>query len=518
MIKQVRILIAPEKVDDPEELQLLAAKILKRQLDEVNAVIIKKKSIDARNDPVFHLLCDVYVNDYPRGDERRIIYEPVKGDKKILVIGSGPGGLFAALRLIELGIKPVLIERGKDVQNRRRDLKMIQRFDVVNPDSNYCFGEGGAGTYSDGKLYSRSVKRGDIPKILKIFVDHGANAEIQVETHPHIGSNKLPEVIKAMRNTILNCGGEIHFNSRVTDFVMKDGKMLGVVTNNKEEFTGDAVILAAGHSARDVFFILHKRGIRLEQKAFAMGVRIEHSQQLINEIQYHTIEKSEKLPAASYNVSYNSDDKAVYSFCMCPGGIIIPVASAPGEIVVNGMSMAKRNSQFANSGLVVSVSEKDWSKYESAYPFGALKFQQELERRAFEFANNTQKAPAQRASDFAHKKFSSTLPKSSYIPGLTSSPLHELLPEFIVNSLTNALKYFDKRMKGYCSDEALLVGVETRTSSPVRVTRIKDTFMSPDAEGLFPCGEGAGYAGGIMSAAMDGENCANAAAKYVSTY
>ncbi len=516
MIKQIRILVSPEKVDDAEELQLLAARILKRQLDEVNAVIIKKKSIDARGEPVFNLLCDVYVNDYPRGEDRQILYNPVSNNKKVLIIGSGPGGLFAALRLIELGIKPVILERGKDVQTRRKDLKLIQKYDEVNPDSNYCFGEGGAGTYSDGKLYSRSVKRGDIPKILKIFADHGANPTIRIETHPHIGSNKLPEVIKAMRETILNCGGEIYFNSRVTDFIIKNGKILGVITNDKEEYIGDAVILAAGHSARDMFSILNKNGIRLEQKAFAMGVRIEHSQQLINEIQYHTKSKSEKLPAASYSVSYNSDDKAVYSFCMCPGGIIIPAASAPGEIVVNGMSMAKRDSQFANSGLVVSVTENDWAKYESDYPFSALRFQQELERKAFEFANNTQKAPAQRAIDFVNKKVSSSLPKSSYIPGLTSSPLHELLPEFMVQSLSNALKYFDKRMKGYCSDEALLVGVETRTSSPVRVTRIKDSFMSPDAEGLFPCGEGAGYAGGIMSAAMDGENCADAAAKYVS--
>ena len=516
MIKQIRILVSPDKVDDPDELQLLAARILKRQLDEVNAVIIKKKSVDARGEPVFHLLCDVYVNDYPRGEGRQIIYKPVKGDKKIIIVGSGPGGLFAALRLIELGIKPVILERGKDVQTRRKDLKLIQKFDQINPDSNYCFGEGGAGTYSDGKLYSRSVKRGDIPKILKIFADHGANPDIQIETHPHIGSNKLPEVIKAIRRTILNCGGEIYFNSRVTDLIMKDGKMLGVITNDKEEYTGEAVILAAGHSARDIFFILHKNGIRLEQKAFAMGVRIEHPQQLINEIQYHTKDKSDKLPAASYSFSFNSNDKAVYSFCMCPGGIIIPAASAPGEIVVNGMSMAKRDSQFANSGLVVSVNEKDWEAYEPGYPFGALRYQQELERKAFEFANNTQKAPAQRAIDFVNKKVSSTLPKSSYIPGLTSSPLHELLPDFMVKDLSNSLRYFDKRMKGYCSEDALLVGVETRTSSPIRVTRIKETFMSPDAEGLFPCGEGAGYAGGIMSAAMDGENCANAAARYIS--
>ena len=517
MIKQIRIIISPEKVDDQDELQVLAARILKKHLDEVNAVIIRKRSIDARGDPVFHLVCDVYVNDYPRENERQIIYEPVDGKKKVLIVGSGPGGLFAALRLIELGIKPVIIERGKDVQSRRKDLKLIQQFSQVNPDSNYCFGEGGAGTYSDGKLYSRSVKRGDIPKILKIFADHGASQDVLIDAHPHIGSNKLPEVIKSMRRTILDCGGEIYFNSRVTDFIMKDGKMLGIIANEKDEYTGDAVILATGHSARDIFFALHKKGIRLEQKAFAMGVRIEHPQQMINEIQYHTEKKSEKLPAASYNVSFSKDDKAVYSFCMCPGGIIIPAASAPGEIVVNGMSMAKRDSPFANSGLVVSVTEKDWIKYESSYPFSSLMFQQELEQRAFEFANNSQKAPAQRASDFVNKRVSSTLPKSSYIPGLTSAPLHELLPEFMREGITLALKHFDKRMKGFCSDEAVMVGVETRTSSPVRVTRNKETMMSPDAEGLFPCGEGAGYAGGIMSAAMDGENSANAAVKYISS-
>jgi len=293
--------------------------------------------------------------------------------------------------------------------------------------------------------------------------------------------------------------------------------MLGIIANEKEEYTGDAVILATGHSARDIFFILHSKGIRLEQKAFAMGVRIEHPQQMINEIQYHTEKKSDKLPAASYNVSFSKDDKAVYSFCMCPGGIIIPAASAPGEIVVNGMSMAKRDSPFANSGLVVSVSERDWIKYESSYPFSSLMVQQELEKRAFEFANNSQRAPAQRASDFVNKRVSSTLPKSSYIPGLTTAPLHELLPEFMREEISLALKHFDRRMKGFCSDEAVMVGVETRTSSPVRVIRIKETMMSPDAEGLLPCGEGAGYAGGIMSAAMDGENCANAAAKYISS-
>lgn len=516
MIKQIRILVSPEKYDDPEELQLLASRILKRQLDEVNAVIVRKRSIDARGEPVYHLVCDVYVNDYPREAERQIIYNPVRGAKKVIIVGTGPGGLFAALRLIELGIKPVLIERGKDVQTRRRDLKLIQKYSEVNPDSNYCFGEGGAGTYSDGKLYSRSVKRGDIPKILKIFADHGASQDILIEAHPHIGSNRLPEVIKSMRRTIMNCGGEFYFNSRATDFIIKGGKVQGIIINDSNEITGDAVILATGHSARDIFYALHKRGVRLEQKAFAMGVRIEHPQQLINEIQYHTKVKSEKLPAASYNVSFNANDKAIYSFCMCPGGIIIPAASAPGEIVVNGMSMAKRDSPYANSGLVVSVNEKDWMKYETSFPFSSLMLQQELEQKAFEFANHSQRAPAQRAADFVRRKVSSTLPRTSYIPGLTTAPLHELLPEFIARGLAQALKYFEKRMKGYCSEEALLVGVETRTSSPVRVTREKETMMSPDAEGLFPCGEGAGYAGGIMSAAMDGENTANAAAKYIS--
>ena len=335
-----------------------------------------------------------------------------------------------------------------------------------------------------------------------------------VDAHPHIGSNKLPDVVKAMRETILNCGGEIHFNSRVTDFIIKDKKAIGVVANEKE-YIGDAVILATGHSARDIYYLLHKHNIKIEPKPFAIGVRIEHPQELINEIQYHSKIKNPYLPAASYNLACDVRGRGVYSFCMCPGGIIVPAATAPGEIVVNGMSLSKRDSPFANSGFVATVNEKDYDKYQKDYPFNGLKLQQEIEQHSFELANNTQSAPAQRVTDFANGKFSQSLPKSSYIPGLTSASLHSELPDFIVTGLKKALRIFDKKMRGYFSEEAIIVATESRTSSPLRVLRGKENFMHPEISGLFPAGEGAGYAGGIVSAAIDGENCADAAAKYL---
>ncbi len=520
MKRQLEIILSPEKINDKSELINTASKILKKSTDEIKSVIVKKRSLDARKSPVYRILCDVYVNENPSAENKIISYIPVKSKKKVIIVGFGPGGMFAALRLIELGIRPIVFERGKDVQARRKDLRAIQQFHKVNPNSNYCFGEGGAGTYSDGKLYTRSTKRGDVNKILDIFVQHGANPEITIDAHPHIGSNKLPKIVKAIRETIINCGGEIHFDSCITDFKFKNGKAEGVVVNDTEEFEGDSIIISTGHSARDIIFLLHKKNIQLEQKPFAMGVRIEHPQALINEIQYHTKGNTESLPAASYNISCNIDNRGVYSFCMCPGGIIVPAATSPGEVVVNGMSLSRRDSPFANSGFVVTVSESDTKKFEQHNPFSGVMLQQELEKLSFELANNStedgQKAPAQRATDFVKGKLSATLPKSSYIPGLTSVPLHEVLPNFISSGIKQALLYFGKRMKGYLSDEAVLVGVESRTSSPIRVTRDKESLMSPQIEGLFPCGEGGGYAGGIVSAAIDGENCANAAAKYIS--
>ena len=514
MIKQTELVIPPENLNDKDFFYKSASEKLKLNPSEITAVVSVKRSIDARSrNPVFRILCNVFINENPAEEDFNIDYKPVKGNKKVIIVGCGPAGMFAALRLIELGIKPIIVERGKDVQTRRRDLREIQQFHRVNPDSNYCFGEGGAGTYSDGKLYTRSTKRGDVKKILNILVQHGAIKDILIDTHPHIGSNKLPDVVKAIRETILNCGGDIHFNSRVTDFILKEKKILGVVIDDEKEFLGDSIILAAGHSARDVFYLLNKRNIKIEPKPFALGVRIEHPQSLINEIQYHTKEKHESLPAASYNLTCEINGRGVYSFCMCPGGIIVPTSTSPGEIVVNGMSLSRRDSPYANSGFVVSVNENDWGKYEKDYPFSALKLQQEIETLSFELAGRTQSAPAQRVTDFVKGIQSSSLPNTSYIPGLTSAPLHSLFPSFITKNLKEALFIFNKKMKGYFTEEAQIVSPESRTSSPIKIPRDKETLMHIEIEGLFPCGEGAGYAGGIVSAAIDGENCANAISK-----
>jgi uncharacterized FAD-dependent dehydrogenase len=515
MKKQTELIIPPERLHDREFLYSTAAGALNLSVEEINSVVSLRRSIDARRkQPVYRILSEVYVNEEPVPEEK-IAYKSVKAGKTVIVVGCGPAGMFGALRLIELGIKPIIIERGKDVQTRRKDLRAIQQEHIVNPDSNYCFGEGGAGTYSDGKLYTRSTKRGDVKKILEIFVQHGATTDIMVDAHPHIGSNKLPAVVKAMRGTIQNCGGEIHFNSRVTDFIIKGDKIIGVIVNEKDEYTSDAVILATGHSALDIYYLLHKHNIKIEPKPFAIGVRIEHPQELINEIQYHSKDKNPYLPAASYNLACDVNGRGVYSFCMCPGGIIVPAATAPGEIVVNGMSLSKRDSPFANSGFVAAVNERDYSKNEKNYPFNGLELQKEIEQHTFELANKTQCAPAQRVTDFIGGKLSQSLPRSSYIPGLTSAALHNELPDFIVKGLKKALYIFDKKMKGYLSEDAIIVATESRTSSPIRILRDKKSFMHTEISGLFPAGEGAGYAGGIVSAAIDGENCANAAVQYL---
>jgi uncharacterized FAD-dependent dehydrogenase len=515
MKKQIELIVFPEKIYDQEFITNLAAKKLKVNPRDITAIRQLRRSIDARKFPVFKILMDVYIEEPPSEDNPKYIYNPVDGKKKVIVVGFGPSGIFASLRLIELGIKPIIIERGKDVQQRRWDLRSLQKEHIVNPDSNYCFGEGGAGTYSDGKLYTRSIKRGNVRKILDIFIQHGAQADIAIDSHPHIGSNKLPKIILAVRQTILNAGGEIHYNSRVTDFILNDNKMIGLIVNSSQEYFADAVILAAGHSARDIFYLLHKNNIKIEAKPFAMGVRIEHPQPLINEIQYHTKIKPNNLPSATYNLSGNIDGKGVYSFCMCPGGIIVPAMTAANEIVVNGMSMSKRDSPFANSGLIAEIKEEDWQKEHTDSIFGALHLQQKVEQDAFNLAAQTLSAPAQRATDFVEGKLSQTLPKSSYIPGLTSVRLDEELPSFIVKRLKKALKEFDKKMNGYYTDEAVMVGVESRTSSPIRVPRDRESFMHVEINGLFPCGEGAGYSGGIVSSAIDGENCANAVNEYL---
>ncbi len=518
MILQKEINVPPEFINDLDYIYKAASKEVSIPVDEIKSVSVIRKSIDARKKyPVFVLLTDIYINESPSEQTPHINYSTVNNNKRILIIGFGPAGMFAALRLIELGIKPVIFERGKNVRERRKDLHNIQQLHIVNPESNYCFGEGGAGTFSDGKLYTRSNKRGDVKKILNIFVQHGADEEILVEAHPHIGSNNLPKIIQKIRETILNCGGEIYFNSKVTDIIIDAGKVKGLKINDSDVINGDAVILSAGHSARDIFDYFNKKNILIEPKPFAMGVRIEHPQSLIDEIQYHSKIKSENLPPASYNVSCNLEDRGVYSFCMCPGGIIIPAATAPGEIVLNGMSLSRRNSPFANAGFVVSVGSKDWVKYSEYGPLSALMLQKELESLAFKLGNYSQSAPAQRVTDFVNKKYSASLPKTSYIPGIISTPLHEVLPDFITKSLQRAMKIFDQKMKGYYTDEAQILAVESRTSSPVKIPRDKITLMHTQVRGLFPCAEGAGYAGGIVSSAIDGENCADAIKKYLST-
>lgn len=482
-----------------------------------------KRSIDSRGrTPVVRLQCEVL-----DAAEQPPRYAPAYrnvalSNKKVIIVGSGPAGLFAALRLIELGIKPVVIERGKDVQARRRDLAAINKEHIVNPDSNYCFGEGGAGTYSDGKLYTRSKKRGDIKRILEIFVAHGAKDEILFDAHPHIGTNKLPKLVAALRDSIREFGGEVIFETRVVDLLLQSDRVTGVVTQAGDRVEGDAVILATGHSARDIFVLLQKKNILVEAKPFALGVRVEHQQNLIDRVQYHCpVDRGPYLPASSYALVHQANikgaERGVFSFCMCPGGFIVPAATAPGEIVVNGMSPSRRDSQFANSGIVVAVNEIDFKGYENYGPLAGMYFQAEVEQRAFRNAGGTQRAPAQRLVDFVQGRVSSSLLETSYQPGLTSVDMTDVLPSFVVEALRQGFRNFGTKMKGYLTNDAQIVGVESRTSSPVKIPRSKDTFEHPQIKGLIPCGEGAGYAGGIVSAAMDGERCAEAAAILVRT-
>ena len=515
MKHQIEIIVSPEKVHEESFFRYIASRKLGVKPSDITKIVPVRRSIDARREPIFRILADVYIGETPSEERPTYFYNPVDKKKKVIVIGFGSAGMFAALHLIEQGIMPIVLERGKDVQTRRRDLRTLMREQVVDPNSNYCFGEGGAGTYSDGKLYTRAVKRGNVSKILEVFVQHGAEPDIMLDTHPHIGSNKLPKIIANIRQSVLNAGGEIHYSSRVTDFIIKNNKIKGVQVNSEKEFLADAVILSTGHSARDIFYLLDKKKIKIEAKPFAMGVRIEHPQPLINEIQYHVKVKPDNLPAATYNLSTKVNEAGVYSFCMCPGGIIVPAMTGPEEIVVNGMSMSRRDSPFANSGLVVEIKDTDWDNSDENSPFRALRLQQQIENLAYNLASQSISAPAQRAIDFVDGKFSQSLPKTSYIPGLTSIRLDEELPQFIVKRLKRALKDFNRRMNGYLSDEAVLVGVESRTSSPIRVPRDRETFMHLEVKGLFPCGEGAGYAGGIVSSALDGENCAEAVSRYL---
>ncbi|MCD8416383.1 FAD-dependent oxidoreductase [Tenacibaculum finnmarkense genomovar finnmarkense] len=509
---QLRVNLIEEKKADI--LKKKASRKLEIDISDITTVKVLRKSIDARKkDVIFNYKVAVYINEpLPDTPDYIFEYQDVSNAKEIHIIGFGPAGMYAALRCIELGYKPIVLERGKNVQDRRRDLRAINQEHFVNEDSNYCFGEGGAGTYSDGKLYTRSLKRGDVRRIFENLVYHGAAQDILIDAHPHIGTNKLPKIIENIRENIIKYGGEVHFETRVTDFVIKNSKLQAIRLKNGNEMTVNSVILATGHSARDIYELLDKKDILLKAKSFAMGVRVEHPQEIIDQIQYSCNgQRDELLPAAAYSLVHQVNERGVYSFCMCPGGFIVPAATANGEVVVNGMSPSRRNNKFANSGIVVEINiDKDLYKYEK---FGALKgleYQKDLEKLAFNAGGKTQAAPAQRLTDFVEGKLSSSLNETSYQPGLTSAPMHSLLPKFIGSRLRKGFDAFGKKMHGYYTAEANIIGVESRTSSPVNIPR-KENLEHPQLDGLYPCGEGGGYAGGIISAAMDGERCAEAA-------
>ena len=516
MIKEIQLRVTINEEKQEGILLKKVARFLKIDKHFITGIKVLRKSIDARKNPIFfNYKVAVYIKEnVPETSSYTFLYKDVSKAKEIHIIGFGPAGMYAALRCIELGFKPIVLERGKNVQDRRRDLKAINQDHIVNEDSNYCFGEGGAGTYSDGKLYTRSLKRGDVRRIFENLVYHGATEQILVDAHPHIGTNKLPKVVKNIRETILKYGGEVHFETKVTDFVIKENKLRAIQLNNKTEMTVEKIILATGHSARDIYYLLDDKKIALEAKSFAMGVRVEHPQHIIDSIQYHCEGKrDELLPAAAYSLVQQVKERGVYSFCMCPGGFIVPAATANGEVVVNGMSPSKRNNLYANSGIVVEINDhQDIPKYDH---FGALKgleYQKSLEKLAFNAGGRAQTAPAQRLTDFVDGKLSNSLNDSSYQPGLKSAPLHSLLPKIIGGRLRTGFKEFGKKMNGYYTEEANVIGVESRTSSPVSIPR-KENLEHTQIEGLYPCGEGGGYAGGIVSAAMDGERCAESAVK-----
>ena len=514
MPQQQELVLTPSEAFDP----VLYQRALEEQLGLSAtglAFRLVKRSIDARGrQVVVRLLGEVVSRDEA---QQKLIYNPdyqdVSKRPRVVIVGAGPAGLFAALQLIEAGLKPVVVERGKDVRARRRDIAAINKDHIVDPDSNYCFGEGGAGTYSDGKLYTRSTKRGDVRRILEILVTHGATPEILYDAHPHIGTNKLPAVVSAIRERILAAGGEIHFGTRVADLIIRNEHLVGVTSQQGEEISGEAVILATGHSARDIYELLDRRKVYLEVKPFAIGVRVEHAQGLIDRVQYHSDDRG-LLPAASYSLVHEAtvgkEQRGVFSFCMCPGGFIVPAATAPGEVVVNGMSPSRRDSRFANSGIVTSVDARDFKGYESYGALAGLAFQRDIEQAACRMAGNKQFAPAQLLEDFVRGKLSSSLLDCSYQPGLVSADVGAVFPRQVSEALRQGFKNFGTKVKGYLSNEAQVLGVESRTSSPVRIPRDNQSLEHPRLKGLYPCGEGAGFAGGIVSAAMDGERCAQA--------
>ena len=533
MIKEYQIRVRPEVAAQEDRLKAYLADEDGLDARTINGIRILKRSIDARQRQIFvNLKVRAYVNEMPADDVyQHTEYPNVEGKPQVIVVGAGPGGLFAALRLIELGLRPIVLERGKDVHERKKDLANISRTQQVDAESNYCFGEGGAGAYSDGKLYTRSKKRGNIEKILNVFCQHGASTAILADAHPHIGTDRLPKVIEAMRNTIIQCGGEVHFQTRMTRLILGDGcKVIGVeaisqrpTPNSQHQFNGP-VILATGHSARDVYRYLAEAKIEIEAKGIAVGVRLEHPSQLIDQIQYHNKQgRGRWLPAAEYSMVTQVDGRGVYSFCMCPGGFVIPAATDKEQIVVNGMSPANRGTAWSNSGMVVEVRPEDldnakMERCDNAEPaLKVMAFQEELEKMCWQQGNMKQTAPAQRMVDFVNGKLSYDLPKSSYAPGLISSPLHFWMPKMISHRLQQGFKAFGKSAHGFLTNEAVMIAVETRTSSPVRIIRDKETLQHVSVQGLFPCGEGAGYAGGIVSAGVDGERCAEAAAAYISS-
>ena len=500
----IDIRILPDQLNDEEYIKRVCAREIGIKANDLVAWRILKRSIDSRGKrPKYVIRIEARTSESEFYVDQSITpnYSLIKSNKRVIIIGAGPAGYFAALRCLEQGMTPVIYDRGKDVRQRRRDLRAIQQFHTVNPDSNYCFGEGGAGTYSDGKLYTRANKRGNIAKILQILVDHGAPSDILIDAHPHIGSNKLPQVVSAIRETIIQHGGEVHFNQRIEDLIIDKGVINGCVNQAGEMIRGDAYILATGHSARDIYRLCYEKNIDIEFKPYAIGVRIEHPQSLIDEIQYNQRRREDNLPAASYKLVCQVAGRGVFSFCMCPGGLIVPAATAPKEIVVNGMSLSKRDSPYANSGTVVTIDQNPYPKD----VFGGIKYQRALERTFFDYGDGTQKAPAQRLTDFVDGKISSSLKDTSYIPGIYAAPVHELLLDWISEALRLGVKEFGKKMKGYYTKEAQVIGLESRTSAPIRILRDSETLMSPSTINLFPCGEGAGYAGGILSAALDGQ-------------
>ena len=546
MIQELQLRVLPEQAASEQSIKQYVAREKGLDARTIKAVRTLKRSIDARQRTIFvNLIVRIYINELPTDDEYEETYYPMVDEgPEVIVVGAGPGGLFAALRLIELGCRPIVVERGKDVHARKRDIARISREHIVDSESNYSFGEGGAGAYSDGKLYTRSKKRGNVEKILNVFCQHGASTTILSDAHPHIGTDKLPRVIENMRETIRRCGGEVHFETRMDRLIVEKNQVVGIETNTGRTFRGP-VILATGHSARDVYRHLYASGIDIEAKGIAVGVRLEHPSELIDQIQYHNKNgRGKYLPAAEYSFVTQVDGRGVYSFCMCPGGAVVPAASGPEQIVVNGMSASHRGSRWSNSGMVVEMRVEDLAAMDNSQcttlnpqpstlkrsslaegksnpqpstlnPLAVMHFQEELERQCWMQGNRRQTAPAQRMVDFTRKKLSYDLPASSYSPGLISSPLHFWMPEFICSRLQKGFEHFGRTSRGFLTNEATVIGMETRTSAPVRIIRDRETLQHVTVGGLFPCGEGAGYAGGIVSAGIDGERCAEAAAEFV---